>query len=175
LLFRKDDFEPLVVETCWPTKKARIGGVRKKRTEQIVLSCDKRVQNQPPDSLLDVPAAGLDAIMDVQEEEHLDVQEEEHLDVPAAQDEVVLEVHMQIESNLELQTEPVQMQIESNLDSIPAQGGVMIGGPSESEDPKKTRSLAVLLGGDPTITSEETACKSKKKSGKRKKSSAKRK
>jgi hypothetical protein len=67
------------------------------------------------------------------------------------------------------------MQIESNLESIPALGGVVIGGPSESEDPKKTRSLAVLLGGDPTITSEETACKSKKKSGKRKKSSAKRK
>jgi hypothetical protein len=67
------------------------------------------------------------------------------------------------------------MQIESNLDSIPAQGSVMLGGPSESEDPKKTRSLAVLLGGDPTRTSEEPACKSKKKSGKRKKSSAKRK
>jgi hypothetical protein len=117
--------------------------------------------------------------MDVQEEEHLDaimdVQEEEHFNVPAAQDEVVLEVHMEIESNLELQTEPVQMQIESNLESIPALGGVVIGGPSESEDPKKTKSLAVLLGGDPTITSEETACKSKKKSGKRKKSSAKRK
>jgi hypothetical protein len=103
LLFRKDDFEPLVVETCWPTKKARIGGVRKKRTKQILLSCDKRVQIQPPDSLLDVPAAELDAIMDVQEEEHLDSLQ--------AQDEVVLEIHMQIESNLELQTEPVQLQI----------------------------------------------------------------
>jgi hypothetical protein len=103
------------------------------------------------------------------------VQEEAHLDSIQAQDEVVLEVHMQIKSNLELQTEPVQMQIKSNLDSIPAQDSVMLGGPSESEDPKKTRSLAVLLGGDPTITSEEPACKSKKKSGKRKKSSAKRK
>jgi hypothetical protein len=74
-------------------EKARIGGVRKKRTEQIELSCDKRVQNQPPESLLDMPPAGLDAIMDVQEEAHLDSIQ--------AQDEVVLEVHMQIESNFE--------------------------------------------------------------------------
>ena len=26
--------EPLVIETCWPTKKARIGGCRKKRSVQ---------------------------------------------------------------------------------------------------------------------------------------------
>jgi hypothetical protein len=124
-----------------------------------VLSCDKRVQNQPPESLLDVLAVGLDV---VPHEAIMDVQEEAHLDSIQAQDEVVLEVHMQIESNLELQTEPVQMQIESNLDSIPAQASVMLWGPSKSEDPKKTRSLADPLGGDPTITSEEPACKSKR-------------
>jgi hypothetical protein len=42
------------------------------------------------------------------------------LDSIPAQDEAIMEVQMQIESNLELQTEPVQMQIESNLDSIPS-------------------------------------------------------
>jgi hypothetical protein len=70
-------------------KKSRIVGFRKKRTEQIVFSCDKTMQNQPPEA---------------------------NLDLIPVQDEAIMEVHMQIESNLELQSEPVQMQIESNLE-----------------------------------------------------------
>jgi hypothetical protein len=31
--------EPLVIETCWPTKKARIGGCRKKRSVQTLFHC----------------------------------------------------------------------------------------------------------------------------------------
>lgn len=159
---RKRAVEPLVVETCWPTKRARIGGFRKKRTEQIVFSCAKTVQSEPPEVDLAVEAVPPKAVVDV----HSEVVQTEVLDVVQTE---VLDETESVQTEV-VQTESVQMQIEAVLDSIPAQGRAVVGGPPETEDPKKTRSINDLLGIEP-----ETSKGTSKKQARKKKPSAKKK
>jgi hypothetical protein len=52
--FRDDAFDPLVVETCWPTTKRRLGDFRRKRSFQA------ESIEVPPDVNLDVVLQGDD-------------------------------------------------------------------------------------------------------------------
>jgi hypothetical protein len=80
-------FEPLVVENCWPTKRARQNGRRRQRSVQdIVVQTDSVVDIvMPSDSVLDVQVQ-TESILDdvVQTESILDdvVQTESILDAP---------------------------------------------------------------------------------------------
>jgi hypothetical protein len=135
LNFRDDAFEPLIVETCWPTKKRRVGDFRRKRSFQA-----KSVEVLP------------NAVTDV-------MVQSDAVDLPP---DVTLDVVLQDESvqtkNVETKTVKIEtVKTDAVFNEIvltesaevwtgadPALGCVM-GRPSHS-DAKKTKSMAILLG-----------------------------
>jgi hypothetical protein len=69
---RKGPVQPLVVENCWPTKKERLGGFRKKRNVQIMFGVDQTMQNEPvindameTEALADVEMEAVDVAKEV--------------------------------------------------------------------------------------------------------------
>ena len=169
-----EPFEPVVVKNCWPTKKARINGRRRKRivqTEDVpsdsvldaVLPSDSVLEVVlPSDSVLDV-VVQTDTILDaaVQTEAILDaaVQTEDILDAAVETEDV-----MQAELNLscvEVSTEKEHKLVRVDELHKPKQAlGRVVRWPSPT-DAKKTKSMSVLCG-VPALSS-----------GKKRKSSAK--
>ncbi|KAK1694628.1 hypothetical protein QYE76_011325 [Lolium multiflorum] len=131
------DVEPLVVRTCWPTKKARIGCRRKKRSVPILLNCaDLEVEDDPSHE-----------VAEVVETEDVEVQIDDVVPPEASLEDVVppeafLEDVVPPEAFLEdvVQTESLEMQFDVVLDEIPTLG-CAFGSPTKS-DAKKTRSWA---------------------------------
>ena len=149
-----EPFEPVVVQNCWPTKKARMVG---RTTARIV-----QTEDVPSNSVLDA-AVQTEAILDaaVQTEAILDaaVQTE---DVIQTEDVVQTEDLIQTELNLAC------VEVSSPTDAVQTEEEelvvrrVLYGVPSPS-DSKKTKSMSVLCG-VPALSS-----------GKKRKSSAKKK
>ena len=146
-----EPFEPVVVENCWPTKKARINGRRRKRIVQTEDVPSESVLDAalPSDSVLDV-VVQTDTILDaaVQTEAILDaaVQTEPILDA-AVQTEDAPEDVMQAELNLscvEVSTEKEHKLVRVDELHKPKQAlGRVVGIPSPN-DSKKTKSMKVL-------------------------------
>jgi hypothetical protein len=151
----------LVVKNCWPKKKTRLGGCRKKKPgpgPDAVL--DVAVQANPvpnavldvavqvdsvPDAVLDVAMQAdpiLDAVLDIV------VQADPVLDV-VVQTEAKLAVEVQTEEVLDdvLQTEePVCVEeVHSPKEAL----GHAVGRPSDS-DAKRTKRMSVIIGVEPT-------------------------
>ncbi|KAK1632248.1 hypothetical protein QYE76_006563 [Lolium multiflorum] len=109
----------IVVDECWPTKKPRVKGCRKKRNVQILVS-GNQVQNEaqlylelPPEPHLyvELPPEQVEEVL-VQSEPHLD------LELPPEQVEEVLvqsDAHLDVELPPELVQEDV-VQSEAHLD-----------------------------------------------------------
>jgi hypothetical protein len=101
LFFRRKHGEkgpPLVVDECWPTKKPRVNGCRKKRSVQILVS-GNQVQSEA-DLAIDLPPEPVQEVV-LQSEADLAIE------LPP---EPVQEVVLQSEADLaiELPPEPVQ-------------------------------------------------------------------
>ena len=84
--------QPLVVEDCWPTKKTRNGGCRKRTSVHISFSCVETVQTEPV----------LDAEV-----------ETEHVLDATVQTEPVLDAMVQTEPVLEAEVQPVPVRRRS--------------------------------------------------------------
>ena len=130
---------PLVVDTCWPAKKARVGGSRKKRSVQNLLSS------------LDL------AVVQVQPEDvHVSPE-----DVQVLAEDVHVVVQTKVAEDVQVQAkailEDVDMQIEVVLEDGPAVDRA-VRRPTES-DAKKTRSMSDLLA----LESKASKAKPKKK------------
>ncbi|KAK1614668.1 hypothetical protein QYE76_020185 [Lolium multiflorum] len=89
---------PIVVDECWPTKKPRVKGCRKKRNVQILVS-GNQVQSEAQLYLELPPEHGQEVL--VQSEPHLDVE------LPPEQ---VEEVLVQSEPHLDVDLPPEQLQ-----------------------------------------------------------------
>src|SRR4051812_76731 len=123
---RKCPVQPLVVEKCWPTKKARLGGFRKKRNVQIMFTDDQTRKNEaiqlPP--VVDVAMEADDALDHIVLQsidfppvlDNLQTEEatKESIEVPP---EHVLEVVLNDIANLavEMPPKPVQEVLLQNL------------------------------------------------------------
>ena len=87
---RKRASQPLVVEVCWPTKKARVNGCRKKRSEPEPERVDVQTEENPAAVNIQTEETALEVET---EPERVEVQSEEtHVEVHTEETETAVNI-----------------------------------------------------------------------------------
>jgi hypothetical protein len=145
--FRDDSFEPLVVETCWPTKKRRLGDFRRKRSfqaESVEVPQDVNLDVVLQGDAVEVSAeANLD---DVLQGDAVEMPPDANLDVVLQGESAEVQTVETVKTVNTVQTDETES-AEVQTDAVLALGSD-VRRPSRS-DANKTKSMAVLLGVKP--------------------------
>jgi hypothetical protein len=161
--FRDDSFEPLVVETCWPTKKRRLGDFRRKRSfqaESVEVSPDVNLDVVLQGDAIELPAeANLDVVL---QGDAVEMPPDANLDVVLQGESADVQTIETIKTIDIVQTDETES-AEVQTDVVLALGSD-VWRPSHS-DANKTKSTAVFLGVKPKSNGK----KKKKVSAKKKK------